>query len=210
MRIRLVDERGPEPRDVEFHSSEGLAEFVAYLNRAQTVLHAPIVLASRDEERAVEVEVALQYNDSISEMVVSYCNNINTIEGGTHLTGFRTALTRTLNQYAKDSAPANKKDLTITGEDFKEGLTAIISVKVPDPQFESQTKIKLANAEVEGIVTGSSTSGWASSSRPTRRRPSGSSSRRSSRPRPARRRARPASWCATARACSPAAGSPAS
>ena len=95
----------------------------------------------------------MQYNDSISEMVVSYCNNINTIEGGTHLTGFRTALTRTLNQYAKDAAPANKKDLTITGEDFKEGLTAIISVKVPDPQFESQTKIKLANAEVEGIVT---------------------------------------------------------
>ena len=153
VRIRLVDERGPEPRDVEFHSSEGLSEFVAYLNRAQTVLHAPIVLAARDEERAVEVEVALQYNDSISEMVVSYCNNINTIEGGTHLTGFRTALTRTLNQYAKDAAPAKNKDLTITGEDFKEGLTAIISVKVPDPQFESQTKIKLANAEVEGIVT---------------------------------------------------------
>ena len=95
----------------------------------------------------------MQYNDSISEMVVSYCNNINTIEGGTHLTGFRTALTRTLNQYAKDAAPANKKDLTITGEDFKEGLTAIVSVKVPDPQFESQTKIKLTNADVEGIVT---------------------------------------------------------
>jgi DNA gyrase subunit B len=152
VRIRLVDERGPEPRDVEFHSAEGLSEFVAYLNRAQTVLHSPIVLASRDEERAVEVEVALQYNDSISEMVVSYCNNIHTSDGGTHLTGFRTALTRTLNQYAKDSAPANKKDLTITGEDFKEGLTAIISVKVPDPQFESQTKIKLANADVEGIV----------------------------------------------------------
>jgi DNA gyrase subunit B len=153
VRIRLADERGPEPRAVEFHSAEGLSEFVAYLNRAQTVLHPPIVLAGRDEERAVEVEVALQYNDSISEMVVSYCNNINTIEGGTHLTGFRTALTRTLNQYAKDAAPAKNKDLTITGEDFKEGLTAIISVKVPDPQFESQTKIKLANAEVEGIVT---------------------------------------------------------
>jgi DNA gyrase subunit B len=152
VRIRLVDERGPEPRDVEFHSAEGLSEFVAYLNRAQTVLHTPVVLNGRDEERGVEVEVALQYNDSISEMVVSYCNNINTIEGGTHLTGFRTALTRTLNQYAKDAAPANKKDLSITGEDFKEGLTAIVSVKVPDPQFESQTKIKLTNADVEGIV----------------------------------------------------------
>ncbi len=94
----------------------------------------------------------MQYNDSISEMVVSYCNNINTIEGGTHLTGFRTALTRTLNQYAKGAAPAKNKDLTITGEDFKEGLTAIISVKVPDPQFESQTKIKLTNSDVEGMV----------------------------------------------------------
>ena len=106
----------------------------------------------RDEERAVEVEVALQYNDSISEMVVSYCNNINTVEGGTHLTGFRTALTRTLNQYAKAAAPAKNKDLTITGEDFKEGLTAIISVRVPDPQFEGQTKTKLGNSEVEGIT----------------------------------------------------------
>ncbi|MHB1557765.1 MAG: DNA topoisomerase (ATP-hydrolyzing) subunit B [Isosphaeraceae bacterium] len=152
VRIRLIDERGPEPRDVEFHSVEGLGEFVAYLNRAQTVLHPPIVLVGRDEERGVEVQVAMQYNDSISEMVVSYCNNINTIEGGTHLTGFRTALTRTLNQYAKDAAPAKNKDLTITGEDFKEGLAAIVSVKVPDPQFESQTKIKLTNADVEGIV----------------------------------------------------------
>ena len=129
-----------------------MSEFVAYLNRAQTVLHPPIVFLGRDEERAVEVEVALQYNDSISEMVVSYCNNINTVEGGTHLTGFRTALTRTLNQYAKAMAPAKNKDLTITGEDFKEGLTAIISVRVPDPQFEGQTKTKLGNSEVEGIT----------------------------------------------------------
>ena len=94
----------------------------------------------------------MQYNDSISEMVVSYCNNIHTIEGGTHLTGFRAALTRTLNQYAKNAAPAKNKDLTITGEDFKEGLTAIVSVRVPDPQFEGQTKTKLGNSEVEGIV----------------------------------------------------------
>ena len=152
VRIRLTDERGPEPRDVEFLSTEGLSEFVAYLNRAQTALHPPIILAGRDEERAVAVEVALQYNDSISEIVVSYCNNINTIEGGTHLTGFRTALTRTLNQYGKTASSAKTRDLAITGEDFKEGLTAIISVQVPDPQFESQTKIKLANGEVEGIT----------------------------------------------------------
>jgi DNA gyrase subunit B len=152
VKIRLTDERGPEPRDVEFISAVGLSEFVSYLNRSQTVLHPPIILAGRDDERAVAVEVALQYNDSISEMVVSYCNNINTIEGGTHLTGFRTALTRTMNQYGKTAASAKTKDLTITGEDFKEGLTAIISVHVPDPQFESQTKIKLANSDVEGIT----------------------------------------------------------
>ena len=150
VRIRLTDERGPDPRDIEFLSSVGLSEFVSYLNRSQTVLHPPIILAGRDDERAVAVEVALQYNDSISEMVVSYCNNINTSEGGTHLTGFRTALTRTLNQYGK--ASAKTKDLTITGEDFKEGLTAIISVHVPDPQFEGQTKSKLTNSDVEGIT----------------------------------------------------------
>ena len=152
VRIRLTDERGEEPRSDEFFSSEGLGEFVAYLNRAQTPFHQPVLFSGRDDERAVEVDVAMQYNDSISEMVVSYCNNINTVEGGTHLTGFRAALTRTLNQYAKGAAPASKKDLTITGEDFKEGLTAIVSVRVPDPQFEGQTKTKLGNGEVERIV----------------------------------------------------------
>jgi DNA gyrase subunit B len=152
VRIHLTDERGDEPKHNEFYSSEGLSEFVAYLNRAQGTLHPPVVLSGREDERAVEVDVALQYNDSISDNVVSYCNNINTIEGGTHLTGFRTALTRTLNSYAKNNAPQGKKDLAITGEDFKEGLTAIISVKVPDPKFEGQTKTKLGNGEVEGIV----------------------------------------------------------
>jgi len=150
--IRLTDERGDERREQEFFSTGGLGEFVAYLNRATTALHPPVVLFGRDEERAVEVEVALEYNESISEVVVSYCNNIHTIEGGTHLTGFRTALTRTLNTYAKKVAPAKNKDLEITGEDFKEGLTAIVSVRVPDPKFEGQTKTKLSNGEVEGIV----------------------------------------------------------
>jgi len=151
--IELTDERGDEPRHERFHSNGGLGEFVAYLNHAQTVLHPPVVLSGKDEERAVEVEVALQYNESISETLYSYCNNIFTIEGGTHLTGFRAALTRTMNTYAKNAAPAKNKDLAITGEDFKEGLTAIISVRVPDPKFEGQTKTKLSNGEVEGIVT---------------------------------------------------------
>src|SRR5207248_2301544 len=122
VRIRLADERGDEARRAEFCSSGGLEEFVAYLNRAQAPLHPPVVLAGRDDERDVGVEVALQYTDAISDNVISYCNNIHTIEGGTHLTGFRTALTRTLNAYAKAHVPAGKKDLNITGEDFKEGL----------------------------------------------------------------------------------------
>ena len=151
VRITLIDERGDEPKREEFYSEVGLAEFVAYLNRAQTPIHPPVVLSGRDDERGVEVDVALQYNESISETVVSYCNNIHTIEGGTHLTGFRTALTRTLNVYAK-AATSKTKDLAITGEDFKEGLTAIVSVRVPDPQFEGQTKTKLGNSEVEGIT----------------------------------------------------------
>ncbi len=152
VRIVLADERGDEPKREEFFSSGGLTEFVNFLNRAQTPLHTAVLLSGRDEERAVEVEVALQYNESIGETLVSYCNNINTVEGGTHLTGFRGALTRTLNVYAKQAAPARNKDLEIKGEDFKEGLTAIISVRVPDPQFEGQTKTKLGNGEVEGIV----------------------------------------------------------
>jgi DNA gyrase subunit B len=152
IRITIRDERGDEPRQSEFFSSIGLPEFVQYLNRAQTALHPPVLLSGRDDDRSVEVDVTIQYNDSISENVVSYCNNINTGEGGTHLTGFRTALTRTLNNYAKAHTPQNKKDLAITGEDFKEGLTAIVSVRVPDPQFEGQTKTKLGNSEVEGIV----------------------------------------------------------
>jgi len=152
VRIRLTDERGDDPKHEEFFSSGGLGEFVTYLNRAQSPIHPPVVLSGRDDDRAVEVEVALQYNESISETLVSYCNNINTVEGGTHLTGFRGALTRTLNNYAKATVSAKNKDLQITGEDFKEGLTAIISVRVPDPQFEGQTKTKLGNSEVEGIV----------------------------------------------------------
>ncbi|MDX2038183.1 MAG: DNA topoisomerase (ATP-hydrolyzing) subunit B [Isosphaeraceae bacterium] len=154
VRIFLSDERSDEPRTGEFFSESGLPEFVAFLNRAQSPIHPPVVLSGRDDDRKVEVDVALQYNESISEMVVSYCNNIHTIEGGTHLTGFRAALTRTLNNYAKNAPGSGKaKDLTITGEDFKEGLTAIVSVRVPDPQFEGQTKTKLGNSEVEGIVT---------------------------------------------------------
>ncbi len=153
VKIALRDERGDQPRRDDFFSVRGLPEFVGYLNRAQSPLHPePALLAGRDDERGVEVEVALQYCDAYNENVVSFCNNIHTVEGGTHLTGFRAALTRTLNLYARANAAASKKDLAIVGEDFREGLTAVVSVRVPDPQFEGQTKTKLGNGEVEGIV----------------------------------------------------------
>ena len=173
-------------------------------------MHPPVVFSGRDEERAVEVEVALQYNDSISEMVVSYCNNIHTVEGGTHLTGFRTALDAHPEQYAKAAASAKNKDLAIIGEDFKEGLTAIISVRVPDPQFEGQTKTKLGNGEVEGIVARVVNERLAEFLETNPASPRKSSPRRSSPPRPAKQPARPANWSVTARAFSPAEACPAS
>jgi DNA gyrase subunit B len=153
VRITLIDERNEDRREEIFYSEEGLAGFVSWLNRSETVLHPPIRFVGRDDERGVEVEVSMQYNDSIRENVTSYCNNIHTHEGGTHLTGFRTALTRSLNVYIKDNPASSRvKDLEITGDDFREGLTAIVSVRVPDPQFEGQTKTKLGNGEVEGIT----------------------------------------------------------
>ncbi len=153
VRITLADERKDERTEEIFFSEEGLAGFVAWLNRSESVLHPPIRFQGRDEDRGVEVEVAMQYNDSIRENVTSYCNNIHTHEGGTHLTGFRTALTRSFNNYIKENPASSRvKDLEITGDDFREGLTAIVSVRVPDPQFEGQTKTKLGNGEVEGIT----------------------------------------------------------
>ncbi len=155
VRITLEDRRveGPEPKREEFHSEGGLVEFVTDLNRARTPLHEPIVYQGRDEENQVEVEVAMQYTTAIPETIASYCNNIKTVDGGKHLTGFHTALTRTLKAYAKQGGLGPKsKDLAITGEDFKEGLTAVISVRVPHPQFSSQDKAKLTNVEVEPIV----------------------------------------------------------
>ena len=140
VKITLLDERvdGNEKGET-FFSEEGLAGFVAWLNRAESVLHPPIRFMGRDDEKGVEVEVSMQYNDSIRDNVTSYCNNIHTQEGGTHLTGFRTALTRSFNVYIKDNPPSYRmKDLEITGDDFREGLTAIVAVRVPDPQFEGR------------------------------------------------------------------------
>lgn len=148
IRIQFTDERSGQ--NEEYCYAGGLVEYVAWLNRTETPLFPEIVTVAGSQE-GVDVDIALQYNDGYSENVRTYANNINTIEGGTHLSGFRSALTRSLNNYGKKEELF--KDYIPTGDDFREGLTAVISVRVPEPQFEGQTKTKLGNSEVEGIVT---------------------------------------------------------
>ena len=151
LRIKIVDERATPVKEHEFHYEGGIEEFVRYLNRARTALHpSPIYLAGQRD--STEVEVALQWTDGYSESTYSFANNINTIEGGTHLIGFKSALTRTINFYASKSGILKKDGETLQGDDVREGLTAVISVKVQEPQFEGQTKTKLGNSEVKGIV----------------------------------------------------------
>jgi DNA gyrase subunit B len=147
VRITIADERSGESESFKY--DDGLRQYIEYLNRASEPVHADI-LHIKGEAEGVTVEVALQYSTEYTENVHSYVNNINTTEGGTHLTGFRTALTRSINSYGKSAGIF--KDLVPTGEDFREGLTAVISCRVPHPQFEGQTKTKLGNSEVEGIV----------------------------------------------------------
>ncbi|MFW6237003.1 MAG: DNA gyrase subunit B [Desulfosudaceae bacterium] len=146
--ITLEDERADET--VSFHYEGGLYSFVEYLNRAHTVLHTPIYI--KGEKNDVQIEVAIQYNDSFSEKLYSFANNINTVEGGFHLIGFKGALTRSINQYVASAAPSKKNKEKITGDDVREGLTAIISVRIRNPQFEGQTKTKLGNSDVKGYV----------------------------------------------------------
>ncbi len=149
--ITLTDERAEAPRTETFYYKGGLVEFVSYLNRNKKVLHPkPVHLtATRDD---VDVDIALQYEEGYNENTFTFVNNINTHEGGTHLTGFRSALTRTINDVAKKSNALKKVDFTLSGDDVREGLTCIMHVKVREPQFEGQTKTKLGNGEVEGIV----------------------------------------------------------
>ncbi len=148
---RTLDEQG-EPMNETYYSKDGLQEFVKYLDatRGETITENVIYIDT--EQNGVPVEVAMQYNTSYSENVHSYVNNINTIEGGTHLSGFRTALTRTLKKYADESGMLSKLKFEISGEDFREGLTAVVSVKVAEPQFEGQTKTKLGNSEIAPAV----------------------------------------------------------
>ncbi|MFI3259539.1 MAG: DNA topoisomerase (ATP-hydrolyzing) subunit B [Rikenellaceae bacterium] len=154
--LSITDKREEEGREGdrtdEFYSEEGLKEFVKYLDatRGEAIVESIIYIDT--EKNGVPVEVAMQYNNSFSENVHSYVNNINTHEGGTHLTGFRRALTRTLKKYADESGMLSKLKFEINGDDFREGLTAVVSVKVAEPQFEGQTKTKLGNDEVSAAV----------------------------------------------------------
>jgi DNA gyrase subunit B len=147
--ISLNDERIGKKQEFQF--SSGLKEFISFLNESKKALH-PEVIHFRGEKDDVDLEIAFQWNDSYTESIYSYCNNINTIEGGTHLVGFRGALTRTANAYATDKNLLKDLKENLEGEDIREGLAAVVSVKVREPQFEGQTKTKLGNTEVKGIV----------------------------------------------------------
>ncbi len=149
--ITLVDEREESPKEERFHAKGGLVEFVGWLNRNKKPLHPKPVSFSTVKDD-VDVDMALQYEDGYNENIFTFVNNINTHEGGTHLTGFKSALTRTINDSAKKSGALKKEDFTLSGEDVREGLTCVLHIKVKEPQFEGQTKTKLGNSEVEGIV----------------------------------------------------------
>ena len=152
IKIKFVDERVENgiPREMNFYFEGGIVSFARYLNRNRSVLHDPIHV--NKEVDGIGVEIAIQYTDLHTTTVYAFANTINTIDGGTHLTGLRTALTRSINDYAHKAKILKDKDPNFTGADTREGLTAIVSIKHPDPQFESQTKVKLMNAEVAGIV----------------------------------------------------------
>ena len=151
LRISLTDKREECKKTDSFHYEGGIMEYVSYLNKNQTVLYDKIIYCE-GKKGTVQVEVALQHNDGYNEGCYSFVNNINTPEGGTHLTGFRNALTKTFNEYAKLMKLVKENDPALTGEDIREGMTAIVSIKIPEPQFEGQTKQKLGNSEARGAV----------------------------------------------------------
>ena len=151
LKIVLEDVRPEKEQKREFHYEGGIKEFVTYLNKSKEALYEQ-VMYFEGKKNGVYVEVALQHNDSYNESVYTFVNNINTPEGGTHLVGFRNALTKTFNDYARSNKLLKDSETNLTGEDIREGLTAIISVKIEDPQFEGQTKQKLGNSEARGAV----------------------------------------------------------
>jgi len=150
LRISVVDERAEGTR-VDFHYEGGIEDFVRYLNQNKDPIGDKVVFFEADSDEGA-VEVAMQWNSSYQESIHSFANNINTHEGGSHLSGFRSALTGTLNRYARDKGHLREKDEALSGEDVREGLTAVVSVKLQDPQFEGQTKTKLGNPGMAGFV----------------------------------------------------------
>src|SRR5690348_16178721 len=160
LRIRLDDERADGGKPVEFHYEGGIRDYVSYINESKDIVHRHVVYFSTGNEQG-EVEVAMQWNSSYQESVFSFANNINTHEGGSHMSGFRSALTSTINKYARDKSLLKEKDDNLEGEDVREGLAAVISVKLQVPQFEGQTKTKLGNPWVRGFVESSVNSGLA-------------------------------------------------
>ncbi|HOV62340.1 MAG TPA: DNA topoisomerase (ATP-hydrolyzing) subunit B [Spirochaetia bacterium] len=151
IKISIIDERLPQPKAHEFQFEGGLISFVEYLSKSKNPIHKDVIYIEGFTDSS-ECEVALQYNDGYNENIFSFVNNINTREGGTHLVGFKTALTRVFNEFLKRSKLSKKIEETLQGDDVREGLTAIVSVKIPNPQFEGQTKAKLGNSEVKGFV----------------------------------------------------------
>ncbi len=149
LKIELKDER--QDKEMVFKFAGGIVSFVEYLNKNKNPLHKKVIYFEKEKEGVI-AEVAMQYNEGFAENIFSFANNINTTEGGTHLSGFKSALTRTINQYCKNKNLIKEADFLLSGEDAREGLTAVVSVKLSNPQFEGQTKTKLGNSEAEGIV----------------------------------------------------------
>ena len=153
LKIRLVDEREGMEQEKEFHYEGGIQEFVSFLNKGKEALYPDVIYCEGEKEKIL-VEVAMQHNDSYTENIYTFVNNINTPEGGTHLTGFKNALTKTFNDYARQNKLLKESEANLSGEDIREGLTCIISVKIEDPQFEGQTKQKLGTSEAQVAVQG--------------------------------------------------------
>lgn len=151
LKIRLVDEREGQEKEKEFHYEGGIQEFVSFLNKGKEALYPDVIYCEGEKEKIL-VEVAMQHNDSYTENIYTFVNNINTPEGGTHLTGFKNALTKTFNDYARQNKLLKDSEANLSGEDIREGLTCIISVKIEDPQFEGQTKQKLGTSEAQVAV----------------------------------------------------------
>ncbi|MDD4791828.1 MAG: DNA topoisomerase (ATP-hydrolyzing) subunit B [Firmicutes bacterium] len=151
VKLVLKDERGDEYREAVFEYEGGIRSFVEYINRAKDPVHPDVIYVAKDLDK-VTVEAAIQYNDGYGENMLCFANYVNTTEGGTHLSGFRSALTRSINDYARKSGLLKENDDNLTGDDVREGITAVLSVKLEDPQFEGQTKTKLGNSEMRGVT----------------------------------------------------------